>query len=326
VLKFSIIISCYNQESFIKEAVDSALAQPCDSKEIIVVDDASRDGSVRILGEYGDRIHLIKFEKNQGPVAARNAGVSIATGEFLVFLDGDDLFLPWALDTYLCIEDSKKPKIILCRLLFFKGQVPAPRFFEFGQEIQIVEYDSLIRKDRTFRCSASAIVVERQVFDAVGGWTQNFFPSETDDLLVKLGCSGQSVLILSHPTIAYRIHANNTVHQISRFLDKMHLVIRKEKMGGYPGGPQLRFERYAYIGGAVFFWLKRSLQAGLYWPAAKFLVAGWLMILTASVSKFGKLINGRRPAEKIAPLFLLEPRGRGADGHSSRPIRSLNQA
>jgi glycosyltransferase involved in cell wall biosynthesis len=324
-MKFSIIVSCFNQENFIKDAVDSALAQPCPSKEIIVVDDASHDGSVKILEGYGDKIRLIKFEKNQGPTAARNAGASLATGEFLVFLDGDDAFLPWALDTYQCIADSKKPKIILCRLLFFEGPIPLPQFFEFGQEIQIVEYDAVIRKDRTFRCSASAIVVERQVFDDVGGWTQNFFPSETDDLMVKLGCSGHSVQILSHPTIAYRIHANNTVLQISRFVDKMHLVIRKEKSGGYPGGPQLRFERYAYIGGAVFFWFKRSLQAGLYWSAVKFLVAGWLMILAAIVSKLGMLITGRCPAEKIAPLFMLEEGRTSADRDSSRPMHSLHQ-
>src|SRR6267143_803736 len=291
LLKFSIIISCFNQENFIRDAVDSALAQPYSSKEIIVVDDASRDGSVNILEKYGDKIHLIKFNDNQGPTAARNAGASLATGEFLVFLD---------------------------------GLIPLPQFFEFGQEIQFVEYDALIRKDRTFRCSASAIVIEHRLFDAVGGWTQNFFPSETDDLMVKLGCSARSVHILSHPTIAYRIHSNNTVLQISRFVDKMHLVIRKEKMGGYPGGPQLRFERYAYIGGAVFFWLKRSLQAGLYWSAVKFLVAGWPMIVAAIVSKLGKLVNGRRPAEKIAPLFMLEKGRISADRDSQRPMPSLH--
>ena len=323
-MKVSIVIPCYNEKNTIEKIVEAVRTAPIQSREIIVVDDASRDGSVNILEKYGDKIHLIKFKDNQGPTAARNAGASLATGEFLVFLDGDDAFLPWALDTYQCIADSKKPKIILCRLLFFEGLIPLPQFFEFGQEIQFVEYDALIRKDRTFRCSASAIVIEHRLFDAVGGWTQNFFPSETDDLMVKLGCSARSVHILSHPTIAYRIHSNNTVLQISRFVDKMHLVIRKEKMGGYPGGPQLRFERYAYIGGAVFFWLKRSLQAGLYWSAVKFLVAGWPMIVAAIVAKLGKLVNGRRPAEKIAPLFMLEKGRISADRDSQRPMPSLH--
>src|SRR4029077_3276 len=120
------------------------------------------------------------------------------------------------------------------------------------------------------------------------------------DLTVKLGYSGRTVHILSHPTTAYRIHANNTVHQISRFLDKMHLVIRKEKVGEYPGGPRFRYERYAYIGGAVFFWFKRGVQTGFYKSSAKFLGAGYLMILAAIVSKLGTRIKGRRPAEMIA--------------------------
>src|SRR4029077_17412677 len=269
--QFSIIITSHNQELFIGNAVDSALAQPCPGKEVIVVDDGSSDGSPKILERYGDKIHFIKFEKNQGPNAARNAGASASKGKYLVFLDGDDLLLPWALDAYQRIIDLKKPLIILCRLLFFKGAIPAARFTDFGQEIQIVESDVLIRKDRSYRGSASAIVVERQAFDEVGGWTKDLFPSDIDDLTVKLRYSGRTVHILSHPTTAYRIHANNTVHQISRFLDKMHLVIRKEKVGEYPGGPRFRYERYAYIGGAVFFWFKRGVQTGLYKSSAKFL-------------------------------------------------------
>jgi glycosyltransferase involved in cell wall biosynthesis len=300
VPQFSVIITSYNQELFIRNAVDSALAQPCPSMEVIAVDDASSDGSLKVLEGYGDKIRLIKFEKNQGPNAARNAGVSASKGNYLVFLDGDDLLLPWALDAYQRIVDLKKPKIILCRLRFFKGEIPAVRFADFGQEIQIVEYDVLIRKDRTYRGSASAIVVERQAFDEVGGWTKDLFPSDIDDLTIKLGYSGRTVHILSHPTIAYRVHANNTVHQISRFLDKMQLVIHKEKAGEYPGGPRFRYERYAYIGGAVFFWLKRGVQTGLYRSSAKFLAAGYLMILAAIVSKLGTRIKGRRPAETIA--------------------------
>lgn len=298
--QFSIIITSFNQEHFIKNAVDSALSQPRTGAEVIVVDDGSSDGSVKALEAYGDKIRLIKFEKNQGPIAARNAAASVAKGEYLVFLDGDDLLLPWALDAYQRIVDSKKPKIILCRLLFFKETIPTPKFADFGREIQVVEYDELIRRDRSYRGSASAIVVEHRAFDDVGGWTQNLFPSEIDDLTVKLGCSGRAVHILSHPTTAYRLHANNTIHQISRFMDKMHLVMRKEKMGEYPGGPRLRYVRYAYIGGAVFYWFIKGIQKGLYRSSTKFLASGYLMILAAIISKLGTRIIGRRPAETIA--------------------------
>jgi glycosyltransferase involved in cell wall biosynthesis len=300
VPQFSIIITAYNQELFIRDAVDSALAQPCASKEVIVVDDASSDGTVKVLSGYGDKIHLIKFEKNQGPNAARNAGASASKGNYLVFLDGDDLLLPWALDAYQRIVDLRKPKIILCRLLFFKGPIPAAKFADFGQGIQIVEYDALIRKDRTYRCSASAIVVEREAFEAVGGWTRDLFPSEIEDLTIKLGYSGRTAHILSHPTTAYRVHDNNTVHQVGRFVESTRTIIQKEKRGEYPGGPRCLYERYAYIGGPVFFWFTKTLRAGLYRRSVLLLASGWQMILLAVWSKMVLNFKGRRPPETIA--------------------------
>ena len=117
--QFSIVITAHNQEHFITNAVDSALSQNYTSKEVIVVDDASSDETKQILGQYGDQIQLVEFQKNQGAIAARNAGASVAKGQYLVFLDGDDLLLPWAINVYARVVDSEKPTVILCRLLFF---------------------------------------------------------------------------------------------------------------------------------------------------------------------------------------------------------------
>src|SRR5206468_9702625 len=93
---FSIIITSHNQANFIRNAVGSALAQTYADKEIIVVDDASSDGSQQTLEEYGDAIRLKKLDTNVGASRARNFGTAMAEGQFLVFLDGDDLLLPWA--------------------------------------------------------------------------------------------------------------------------------------------------------------------------------------------------------------------------------------
>jgi glycosyltransferase involved in cell wall biosynthesis len=70
--QFSLIIACYKQEQFIRETVDSALELPYPDKEIIVVDDASPDRTAQILEEYGDKIRLIKHEKNLGANVGRN--------------------------------------------------------------------------------------------------------------------------------------------------------------------------------------------------------------------------------------------------------------
>ncbi len=297
-VQFSIVITCYNQEKYIADAVCSALVQH-GTKEVIAVDDASTDGSKQVLRQYADQLHSISFDKNQGPNAARNAGAAAAKGDYIVFLDGDDLLLPWALDVYSRIVSIKNPRIILCRLHFFKGPVPALDFLSFGSELRVVGYPILIRKDRTYRGSASAIVIERSAFEAVGGWTVGFFPSDIDDLVVKLGYSGHTVHILSHPTTLYRVHESNTVHQVGRFLDTMRMLVNKEKRGEYPGGREGRFDRYKLIGGPVFFWFRTGMRKRLYRPSLKLLAVGWLMALAAIGSKAALKIKGSRPVETI---------------------------
>ncbi len=89
----SILISAYNQEAFITEAVDSALRQSYGHREIIVVDDGSTDATRSRLQAYGDQILYI-HQTNRGPSGARNTAIRHANGELLAFLDGDDVWEP----------------------------------------------------------------------------------------------------------------------------------------------------------------------------------------------------------------------------------------
>tara|TARA_B110000967_G_scaffold78239_1_gene80926 strand:+ start:105 stop:758 length:654 start_codon:yes stop_codon:yes gene_type:complete len=92
----SVIIPNYNGAKFLREAIDSALDQQGVELEVIVVDDGSTDDSREIIESYGDKIRTI-FQHNQGACAARNAGLAIARGESVFFLDSDDLLYPDAL-------------------------------------------------------------------------------------------------------------------------------------------------------------------------------------------------------------------------------------
>lgn len=85
----SIIIPCHNGEAFLREAVDSALAQTYDSVEVVVVDDGSTDESVAIMQSYGSAINIVQ-QTNAGAAAARNRGWRVSKGDYLVFLDADD--------------------------------------------------------------------------------------------------------------------------------------------------------------------------------------------------------------------------------------------
>ena len=87
----SVIIPNYNRETLIGETISNLLAQTVPPREIIVVDDGSTDKSVEVIRSFGGKIKLIQ-QANQGPGAARNAGLRAAIGEFIQFQDSDDLF------------------------------------------------------------------------------------------------------------------------------------------------------------------------------------------------------------------------------------------
>ncbi len=89
----SIIIPVHNDETSISRAIDSALAQTLPDVEVIVVDDGSTDGTPEVLHRYEGKVTLVRQE-NQGVSAARNAGIRVARGKYLCFLDSDDTFMP----------------------------------------------------------------------------------------------------------------------------------------------------------------------------------------------------------------------------------------
>ncbi len=87
----STVITSYNKGPFLRETIESALGQDYSPQEVIVVDDGSTDDTRSIAAEFGDRIRYI-YQQNQGQAGAKNRGIREARGEFIAFLDGDDLW------------------------------------------------------------------------------------------------------------------------------------------------------------------------------------------------------------------------------------------
>jgi glycosyltransferase involved in cell wall biosynthesis len=93
----SVVIPLYNNVPTLRRAVESVLAQTAAPREIICVDDGSRDDPASALAPFGERVRLLR-QPNQGPSAARNAGLSIASGDLVSFLDADDYWMPTMLE------------------------------------------------------------------------------------------------------------------------------------------------------------------------------------------------------------------------------------
>ena len=298
-MRFSIIITFHNQREFIQDALGSALSQQNEDCEIIVVDDASTDGSAEILKRYADKITVECLTVNRGACGARNRGAALANGEYFIFLDGDDALLPWALEVYQQIAEAKKPAMILALMSWFEGPLPAAQAEDAPKEITIVDYSDYLRRDRTFGHSASAMVIAREAFENVHGWLEGFFPAEDNDMALRLGVSGRTILILSPATILHRAHASNTINSVALFVPAMKSLLQREKLGYYPGGAARRFERRALIGGMVFHWTKLAAKKGLYGNAIDLQARSSLMFLASMRRKFGLLLRGKQPTEII---------------------------
>ena len=117
--KVSVIIPVYNCEKFLRECIDSLRAQTLCEIEMIFVCDASPDNSLAILREYeakDERIRVVAFEKNRGVSAARNAGIELAAGEYVIFCDSDDWIEPQMYERLYAIAKEKDADIAFCRV------------------------------------------------------------------------------------------------------------------------------------------------------------------------------------------------------------------
>ena len=103
--RVSVIIPAYNAAATIAGTVESVLAQTCQDFEIICVDDGSTDATVAIIKQFGERVRLIE-QANSGPAAGRNNGARNSSGEYLAFLDADDLWAPQFLERSVAALDS----------------------------------------------------------------------------------------------------------------------------------------------------------------------------------------------------------------------------
>jgi glycosyltransferase involved in cell wall biosynthesis len=111
---FSVIVAVYNLEKYVRECIESVLTQTCPDFELIIVDDGSKDSSPEICDEYAKKDARIRVvhKKNGGLVSARKAGISLAQGEYIVNLDGDDCIEPTLLEKVQTALKNSKADIV----------------------------------------------------------------------------------------------------------------------------------------------------------------------------------------------------------------------
>jgi len=192
-LRVSTIIPTYNRRAFVFRAIDSVLAQTIPVDEIIVVDDGSSDGTAdAIRNHYGPRVITIQQE-NQGVSAARTRAVSQAHGEWLAFLDSDDIWLPTKLERQFYALSALGEDFGVCFTncsYFGRPDLRLTAFEEAGlksdSEVGQLDSPSKYIVAGQLGIYVQSLIVRRSLFNDVGGFDDALGISEDRDLILRL--------------------------------------------------------------------------------------------------------------------------------------------
>jgi glycosyltransferase involved in cell wall biosynthesis len=195
-MKVSVVIPCYNVEDYVKECLDSILAQDHEDLEVICVDDGSKDGTVTSIeairtGPRGEVVRLIQ-QANQGAAAARNHGLREATGEYIQFMDADDLLHPRKIGHQARLAaKAGRPDLVVgsFEIINAAGAVIQERYYTKSTG------DVWMHLMRTDLGNTVSNFWKRTTVLGVGGWDESMKSSQEYDLMFRI--------LLNDPTVLF---------------------------------------------------------------------------------------------------------------------------
>jgi glycosyltransferase involved in cell wall biosynthesis len=250
----AVVIPAYNGQQYIEETLQSVLNQTLQPREIVVVDDASTDGTASIVRRFAPRVTLVTRQRG-GVSATRNYGASITDSEWLTFLDQDDLWEPENLERQMaaiaaspeagaCYADRRilvqQPD---CSFRYEPPSWPTPTPEELGA--------TLLERCPFTPCS---VLVHRDAFLSIGGFDGRHNGVEDWDFWLRLHFAGVRFTWCPEVLVAYRVHESNATRQALRLLSQSLGVVEQNIR------PRLtRWQRLTKL---------RSLRSRLYADAA----------------------------------------------------------
>ena len=217
----SCIIPVYNGERFLGAAVDSILAQTRQPVEIIIVDDGSADVTPGVIARYGDRVRSVRQE-NAGPAAARNAGIALATGAVIGFLDADDLWLPDKLAVQMA-ELTRSPETMIC----LAGMMNFREAGAAGGPVAEAPGGSF---------SPCTMLVRAPLFGRIGGFDPRLRAGEDTEWFCRVMMSGIPYTVLPDILVRRRLHDRNLTRadppSHAKLLGILKLALDKKRAEG----------------------------------------------------------------------------------------------
>ncbi len=223
--KVSVIIPNYNYARYVGQAIDSVLQQSYRNFEVIVVNNGSTDNSIEILQTFGDKIRLID-QPNLGQSGARNSGLSESRGEYIAFLDADDLWEPTKLEKQIRLM-SQYTQLVYCGIAQFgEKAIGAPK-------VKMPKYNGRCMQFFLEQPGVSIVIsgestalFSRDLLNKVGGFDMELNSTAGWDFFRR--CSSNTEFdFVNEPLVNYRLHGHNMSNSHDSVIKDMRLAYSK---------------------------------------------------------------------------------------------------
>jgi glycosyltransferase involved in cell wall biosynthesis len=187
----SVVIAAWNSQDTLARAIESALIQTLPVLEVIVIDDGSTDATAAIAFSYSDsRMRVLRRVTNQGVAAARNAGIRMASGTWIAFLDADDVWHPTKLERQMAFADADASvSFVFCgsREYSSSGETLGDTFRGWPITSGLEAWKALLAHNVV---ATPTVVARRELLIAVGEFNESMKIAEDQDMWIRLALAG----------------------------------------------------------------------------------------------------------------------------------------
>jgi glycosyltransferase involved in cell wall biosynthesis len=214
MLKFNVVITSYNYGLYIRESLASVLSQTYDNFEVIIVDDGSQDGTKEIVSTYSSDTRIKYFyQDNAGQPKAKNRGICESRGEFIAFLDADDIWMPSKLEKQLALFADPEVGVVYSRRQWID-----PNGVEISGNERMLQRGMILDQIfvDNFVCFSSS-VIRRSYLEQVGYFDESLPMGIDYDLWIRLA-SVCKFDFVDEPLVKYRTgHSNLSKNTMKRY-------------------------------------------------------------------------------------------------------------
>jgi glycosyltransferase involved in cell wall biosynthesis len=239
----SCIVPVYNGEKYLAEAIESILTQSYQPLEVIIVDDGSTDETPQVVAGFKDRVVYLE-QSNRGPSATPNLGVSASQGDFVAFLDPDDLWHPEKLARQMACFEAR-PELDLC--------VSHVQLFWVSElEGEAARLRHRARVNTVPGYTSGTLLTRRTFFDAVGDYEASLWFGDATDWFLRAADRGAVMELLPDVLLYHRMHVTNlTRRRIDASRDEFLGIVKRSLDTRRQDGQRLKPVQFPRSSGRV---------------------------------------------------------------------------